>query len=289
MKYQLRVAAFVAMSLIVSALSSCSKNDDPDTTTPPDNTPKTKGVTVATNATFGKVFTDSLGKTLYFFALDADGKSACTGGCLAAWPVFYKETLTLDSTLTAADFGVITRADGSKQNTYKGWPLYYYSGDAKAGDITGDKSQDIWFVAKPDYTVMVAKFQLVGNNGTQYKADLTPGTEATTFMTDAAGRTLYAFAPDKNGKNTYTKEDFSNNGTWPIYELGDIMNVPSIFAKSDFTKVTVFTKTQLAYKGWPLYYFGPDQQIRGNTKGVSVPSPGVWPYVNATTAVAPAQ
>jgi predicted lipoprotein with Yx(FWY)xxD motif len=287
MKYQFRVAAFVAMCFTVSVLSSCSKNDDPDTTVPPDNTPKGTSVMIATSATFGKVLTDSLGKTLYFFSTDADGKSSCTGGCIAAWPVFYKETLSIDSTLTAADFGVITRTDGSKQNTYKGWPLYYYAGDAKAGDITGDKANDIWFVAKPDYSVMVAKFQLTGNNGVQYKSDLTPGTEATAFITDAYGRTLYGFAPDKNGKNTYTKEDFSNNATWPIYEIAEIQNVPSVLAKSDFTKVTVFTKTQLAYKGWPVYYFGPDQQIRGNTKGVSVPSPGVWPYLYTTTAVAP--
>ena len=288
MKYQIRVAAFVAMSFIVSVLSSCSKNDDKDTT-PPDNKPKKTAVMLTTSATFGKVLTDSLGKSLYFFSLDADGKSACSGACVTAWPVFYAADLTLDSTLTAADFAVITRADGSKQNTYKGWPLYYYAGDAKAGDITGDKVQDIWYVAKPDYTVMIAKFQLTGNKGTQYKSDLTPGVEATQFITDAYGRTLYAFAPDKNGKNTYTKEDFSNNATWPIYELADITNVPSIVSKSDFTKVTVFTKTQLAYKGWPLYYFGPDAQIRGNTKGVDVPSPGVWPYVNSSTSVAPAQ
>jgi len=287
MKYQFKIAAFAVICLFASVLSSCSKNDDPDTTTPPDNEPKGTAVMLATSTTFGKVMTDSLGKTLYFFSLDADGKSGCSGDCIAAWPIFYKEHLTIDSTLTAADFGVITRADGSKQNTYKGWPLYYYAGDAKAGDITGDKVGDIWFVAKPDYTVMIAKFQLTGNNGVQYKSDLTPGTEATQFITDAFGRTLYAFAPDKNGVNTYTKEDFSNNATWPIYELSDIQNVPSILSKSDFTKVTVFTKTQLAYKGWPLYYFGPDQQTRGNTKGVSVPSPGVWPYVNASTAVAP--
>jgi predicted lipoprotein with Yx(FWY)xxD motif len=287
MKYQFKIAAFVAMCLIVSVLSSCSKNDDPDTTTPPDNTPKKTAVMLADNATFGKLMTDSTGKTLYFFSLDADGKSACTGGCVAAWPVFYNENLTLDTTLVTTDFAVITRADGSKQNTYKGWPLYYYAGDAKAGDITGDKSGDIWFVAKPDYTVMIAKFQLTGNNGVQYKSDLTPGTEATQFITDAYGRTLYAFSPDKSNTNTYTKADFSNNGTWPIYELSDVANVPSILAKADFTKVTVFTKTQIAYKGWPLYYFGPDAQTRGNTKGVSVPSPGVWPYVNVASAAAP--
>ena len=32
----------------------------------------------------------------------------------------------------------------------------------------------------------------------------------------------------------------------------------------------------MTYKGWPLYYYGTDS-LRGNTLGVSVPGPGIWP------------
>ena len=32
----------------------------------------------------------------------------------------------------------MTRADGATQVTYGGLPLYYWQGDAKAGDVTGD-------------------------------------------------------------------------------------------------------------------------------------------------------
>ncbi|WP_425564114.1 hypothetical protein [Saccharothrix xinjiangensis] len=49
--------------------------------------------------------------------------------------------------------------------------------------------------------------------------------------------------------------------------------------------IQVYGKTQLVYRGWPLYYFGQDQQ-RGDTKGVSVPRPGVWPIVNQETITA---
>jgi predicted lipoprotein with Yx(FWY)xxD motif len=36
---------------------------------------------------------------------------------------------------------VITRADGSLQTTYKGWPLYYFSKDAGPGDLKGENVQ----------------------------------------------------------------------------------------------------------------------------------------------------
>jgi len=285
MKYQFKIAAFAAMCLIVSLISSCSKDNNPTV----DNTPKGTTVKLATSAKFGSVMTDSLGNSLYFFSIDANGTSGCTGGCLVAWPVFYKEHLTIDTSLKAADFGVITRADGSKQTTYKGWPLYYYAGDVKPGDINGDGANNIWFIAKPDYTVMLANYQLTGNDGVQYNSQLKPGQEVTQYMTDAYGRTLYGFSYDHNNTNVYTKADFSNNATWPIYEVDSIKNIPSILDKASFAKINVFGKSQLTYKGWPLYYFGPDAQTRGNTKGVSVPTPGIWPYVSLTTAAAPVQ
>lgn len=55
---------------------------------------------------------------------------------------------------------------------------------------------------------------------------------------------------------------------------------------TDFGEIDVHGKMQLTYKGWPLYYFGQDQN-RGETKGVSVPAPGVWPIVNMNTSQAP--
>lgn len=271
------------MATVISTIAACSKDDD--------NTPETRAdIRISSNATLGKYLTDSEGKTLYFFSNDATGASVCTGGCLAAWPVFYKANPTLgDSSLHAADFGVITRADGSKQTTYKGWPLYYYAPDAAAGDVKGEAVGNVWYVAKTDYTVMLANTQLVGNDSVEYTSQYTPGKEVTQYMTDAYGRTLYAFKPDKFNRNTYTKADFSNNPTWPIYEVTDIKSVPSILAGTDFDTLHVFGKVQLSYKGWPLYYFGKDGQQRGSTKGVSVPQPGIWPVVNKNTAAAPQQ
>ncbi len=238
----------------------------------------------------GDVLTGEGGKTLYFFATDVAGDANCAGTCKDNWPIFYKETPTLSTSLKAADFTTITRADGSKQTAFRGWPLYYFKNDTKAGEVKGENVGNVWVVAKTNYTVMLASRQLVGNDGKSYTFDTKEGTGNSLFLVDSLGRTLYAFANDRRNKNNYTRADLSNNGTWPLFEKSTITGeFPSALNKADFTIIPTAApgKTQVAYKGWPLYYFGPDLGVRGNTKGVSVPRPGVWPVVNATTPIAP--
>lgn len=43
---------------------------------------------------------------------------------------------------------MIVRADGARQVAYKGKPLYFYKGDQKPGDRTGDNFKDVWHVVK---------------------------------------------------------------------------------------------------------------------------------------------
>jgi predicted lipoprotein with Yx(FWY)xxD motif len=281
----------VAIFLIAPMITSCSKDDKDNggTTTTPVVAKKVK---VATDAKLGAVLTDSTGKSLYFFSDDATGTSTCTGGCLAAWPTFYinSDSLTIDSSLNKADFGTITHTDGTKQTTYKGWPLYYYVSDAKAGDVAGDGVGGVWFVAKPDYTVMLANYQLKGADGINYVFDnnvVSPGTGSSKYITDAYGLTLYKFASDKNGTNNFTNSDDAHNAIWPIFAVDTIKNIPSSLTRSDFTIITILGKKQLTYKGWPMYYFGSDAKVRGVSKGVSVPAPNVWPVFNTTTTTAP--
>ncbi|GAB4007836.1 hypothetical protein GCM10028808_12490 [Spirosoma migulaei] len=265
-------------TLVVVTLLSCKDEENPTTVS---------SVAIGTTP-LGNVLTGEGGKTLYFFAPDVSGDANCSGTCKDNWPIFYQETLTLGKNLKAADFATITRADGAKQTTYKGWPLYYFKNDAKAGDIAGENVGNVWMVAKPNYTVQLASRQLVGSDGKSYTFDTKEGTGNSLFLTDSVGRTLYAFAFDKNNKNNYTKADFSNDGTWPIFVTSSTLGeIPSALKKTDFATITVFGKTQLTYKGWPLYYFGSDNGQRGSTKGVSFPKPGVWPVVNATSVNAP--
>ena len=94
----------------------------------------------------GQALVDAKGMTLYTFAKDAGGKSACNGSCAANWP-------PLMAPADAAAMGkwtVITRDDGSKQWAYDGKPLYAWKNDKKPGDATGDGMLGgAWKVAQP--------------------------------------------------------------------------------------------------------------------------------------------
>jgi predicted lipoprotein with Yx(FWY)xxD motif len=282
----IRMSAF-ALSLIVG-FSSCSKNSSGGYgNNPPPVTTPAVSIQLKTDSRFGSVLADGAGKSLYFFSLDGNGQSACTAGCLTVWPVVYIANPILGTGLAAADFKTITRSDGALQTTYKGWPLYTYAGDGTTTDVKGDGIENIWFVAKPDYSIMLVEGQLKGNDGLNYDSTYKVGTGASFYITDDRGVTLYSFSIDKSGKNNYTAADFSNDAFWPIVQLSAVQNVPSTLDKTAFSSITVFGKPQLTYKGWPVYRFGPDSLTRGNNKGISVPSPGVWPVMDEFSATAP--
>jgi predicted lipoprotein with Yx(FWY)xxD motif len=272
----------VCLAIISLTISSC---DDNESVYGEDNTEEiTTDVKLVTDTQLGSVLVDENGKSLYFFSKDTKETSNCEGGCINNWPVFYKQDIAVGSGLDADDFGVITRVDGTKQTTYKNWPLYYFANDTSAGDTNGDAVGGVWFIAKPDYSVMYANAQLVGNDGNNYLGDYTLGDGATSYFVSIAGRTMYTFMNDARNTNNFTKSDFSNNAVWPIVEVA-LDQVPSTLNSDDFGTIDVFGKTQLTYKGWPLYYFGQDT-ARGDNKGISVPNPGVWPVVNKGIAAA---
>ncbi|MBS1598819.1 MAG: hypothetical protein JST75_11400 [Bacteroidetes bacterium] len=276
----------VALSAIILLASGCSKSGGyGNSSNYPPTTTSTKAITIKSNSTFGNYMVDKDGRTLYFFANDADGKNHCGAGCDFLWPIFNVANLSADNLgagLNASDFSHITTATGASQLTYKGWPLYYYAPGANGsnspeapGSTQGDGVLGLWFIGKPDYSIMMISTQLVGLDGKNYKFNDVEGTETTTYLSDGSGATLYAFSQDNANKNTFTKSDFSNNNIWPIYETDQVI-IPSILNKSDFGSINVFGKKQLTYKNWPLYHFGQDAGARGSNKGVSFPTPGMW-------------
>ncbi len=97
----------------------------------------------------GSYLADGSGKTLYTFKKDTPGQSACTGDCVAKWPLFYEQKVTAPAGIDPSAFSTITRSDGKKQTAYKGMPLYYFAGDKGAGDTSGNGVRDVWEVAKP--------------------------------------------------------------------------------------------------------------------------------------------
>lgn len=98
----------------------------------------------------GRYLTDTEGKVLYWFKKDAAGKSSCAGPCVEKWPIYYRETVVAPQGVNAADFGTITRDDGKKQTTFRGYPLYYFINDKRAGETNGQGVNNAWFVVDPD-------------------------------------------------------------------------------------------------------------------------------------------
>jgi predicted lipoprotein with Yx(FWY)xxD motif len=107
-------------------------------------------VKVAEKAEIGKYLTDTEGMTLYAFMNDHPGMSTCSGACIDKWPIFFREKIATTGGLNAEEFGTIDREDGQKQTTFRGFPLYYWQGDSKAGETKGQGIKNVWFVIDPD-------------------------------------------------------------------------------------------------------------------------------------------
>lgn len=118
-----------------------------DGSSPPDP----PALTLATSTTdLGTFLTGRDGLTTYFFAKDTTpGVSTCQGDCLTSWPAV---TVPPGDTVAAGDgvigvLGLVADSDGSMQVTYDGRPLYYFQGDAEAGQTNGQGVKGAWFVA----------------------------------------------------------------------------------------------------------------------------------------------
>ena len=95
-------------------------------------------VGAARSANLGTFLTGPNGMTLYTHAGDGPTSSTCNGGCATAWPPLTTSGKPTGGAGVPGQLGTMTRADGATQVTYGGLPLYYWQGDAKPGDVTGD-------------------------------------------------------------------------------------------------------------------------------------------------------
>lgn len=99
------------------------------------------------------VLVDAQGMSLYIFTPDQPDVSNCKGNCLKAWPAATLTPEEVEKVKGSKTFGVITRADGQHQLTVDHRPLYYYVGDEKAGDRTGQGVGGVWFLMKAGFSL----------------------------------------------------------------------------------------------------------------------------------------
>ena len=110
--------------------------------------------TVATaNSALGTILVDRGGRTLYLFEKDRRSTSACSGACARYWPpLIARGKPTAAGSVRASLLGTTRRSDGSRQVTYRGYPLYRFAGDTEPGQTTGQGSRAFgagWFVLSP--------------------------------------------------------------------------------------------------------------------------------------------
>ena len=130
------------------------------------------GGTVITTASSsaGTFLTNGSGRAVYLWVKDTGDASTCAGACAGAWPpVTATGTVTASGSAKASDLGTITRSDGTKQVTYDGHPLYYFSGDSGPGTASGQGSDGFgakWWLVAPsgsDVTASVTSFTASGS------------------------------------------------------------------------------------------------------------------------------
>jgi predicted lipoprotein with Yx(FWY)xxD motif len=167
----LAVSGILAAGLVATACSSSGgsgSNAAPTAAAPTAAAHNTaqSAVLMTRSGPDGTFLTDGAGKALYLFTSDSSTKSSCTGQCLSYWPIFGGK-VKAGSGVQASKLGSIT-TDGTKQATYAGHPLYYYAGDQKAGDITGQGLQDFgatWWLVTPSGQAITKSAAGSGSSG----------------------------------------------------------------------------------------------------------------------------
>lgn len=129
--------------------------------------------------------------------------------------------------------------------------------------MKGEGFLNIWYVAKPDYSVMIEQKDPLGS-----------------YLTDESGMKLYYFQKDSAGTSACTRDC---NSTWLPFNA-DPLVLPSLLKNSDFSTVSwADGMKQIAFMGRPLYYYVNDINP-GDTAGQGFNN--LW-YVANVSGVVP--
>jgi predicted lipoprotein with Yx(FWY)xxD motif len=216
----------------------------------------------------GDVLVGENDMTLYMFTKDTAGVSNCDAACLAKWPPLVSEgTPKLGDGVDASLVGSATLADGRKIVTYNDMPLYYWVGDTKAGDTTGQGVGGVWYVVSPDGKVVGMEPAAADDAVLDVADNATLGK----ILVGANGMTLYMFTNDTPDMSNCNADCLAK---WPpLITQGS----PKLGAGVDAAMVGTATLADgrkiVTYNKMPLYYWVNDKAA-GETTGQGVGS--VW-------------
>lgn len=228
-------------------------------------------VLVVNGANFVVQTQDKNNMSLYVFDNDAPGQSTCTSSqCVTNWPPLLAKV----SDVAVAPLSIITRTDGKLQWALRNKPLYFYVGDTKAGDITGEGVGNIWHVALTE-PVLLNKTTINALDGDYLVSSGnvligTPNSGNTAFTAERKDRdsfSLYTFDSDTSGVSNCNGACLA---AWPplLADANDKAEPP--YTIIDRSMGTNPSAKQWAYQGMPLYYYIGDTQA-GQTTGKAIP------------------
>jgi predicted lipoprotein with Yx(FWY)xxD motif len=117
----------------------------------------------------GTVLVDANGRTLYLFEGDRPNTSTLSAAGRAIWPPYTSATKPRAGGGALA--GQIGTIPGSGQVTYKGHPLYYYVGDQKPGQTTGQGLNQfgaLWYVLSAQGSAITSADPASSGPGSSY-------------------------------------------------------------------------------------------------------------------------
>jgi predicted lipoprotein with Yx(FWY)xxD motif len=105
-------------------------------------------VMIVQKSSIGYVLAEANHQVVYTYSKDKKGgKPTCTGACASTWLPATGTPEAGPADVFSGQFGLVTRANGVKQITYNGRPLYLLK-DAKPLSVSGNGQGGVWHVVK---------------------------------------------------------------------------------------------------------------------------------------------
>jgi predicted lipoprotein with Yx(FWY)xxD motif len=148
-----RLPLMAAVAVIVTAAIAVIVATSGASTTKQTSSAAASSAISVRQTSLGPTLVDANGRTLYLFEGDRRNVSTLSAAGRAIWPPFTATaTPRAVSGAIAGRIGTVTRSGGGTQVTYNGHPLYYYVGDHRPGQTSGQGLNQfgaLWYVLGP--------------------------------------------------------------------------------------------------------------------------------------------
>jgi predicted lipoprotein with Yx(FWY)xxD motif len=151
----------IAASLLLAACGSSSSSNTTSSaaaSTQPaaqsTSSPSSAVVVKTASNSLGTILVNSQGMTLYHLSGEQNGKFICTSSaCVGVWHPLIAPSSGAPSG-EGVSLGTVKRPEGTVQVTYKGTPLYTFTGDQQPGETKGQGIKDVgtWSVVTTSST-----------------------------------------------------------------------------------------------------------------------------------------